>query len=961
MGVVGTGVAVRERTAVGEVDAPRSKAAALTRFHQRIAAEALTAKSGQGASRLAPALAHSAVDLNPHQIEAAAFALSSLPTGGCVLADEVGLGKTIEAGLVLAQLAAEGRGRILILVPASLRNQWRDELRSKFGLESEVVDGVSARAREKHGLKTNPFDTGGIVIASHPFVALRAHEVERVPWDVAVIDEAHRLRNAYRRDHKTGQALRKALRKCPKLLLTATPLQNDLMELLGLTAFIDDALLGTEDAFRLQFATGELTDDKAADLKERLGQVVIRTLRRQVKEYVKFTARRSLVEDFAPTPDEQALYDRVSEYLRREDAVAIPQSRRALLVLVYRKILASSTFALSHTLGKLADGLEAKLAGAECAAQADALLDLSGFEEEAEELDDTCPSGRAQGRPDKADPERAGGMGGQYPPISNDGRPKGAAAVSRMRDELAELRACAKLAAGIKSNAKGDALARGIDRAFTVARACGWPQKAVVFTEFRRTQEYLRKLLEAAGYSVTCLSGDAGGPDKRQALVEEFRGRTQILLMTEAGAEGLNLQFCNLVVNFDLPWNPQRVEQRIGRCHRYGQQRDVLVLNFLNRQNAADARLYDLLSQKLALFDGVFGSSDEILGALGSGIDFEKRVLDIYQSCRSSEEIDVAFTALRQDLDERIEARLAAARALLFEKFDGEVRGRLRLAEKQAREAVARREAQEEALVRSVFDGEADGEPPPPVPEPSPADARPRARRARLAKAAAEAVKTRPQEAVALLELDARSLPPALAELTGREGWWFAYKFGFEGLAPEEKVAHLILWADGDRYRALQPEAAEAFAQLPAREARGGLRGGSIPMGSAHEEALAALSSRLLAEFAERIGASYDEARERWDRSAEDALAAPRHQVEEAREAWAKARAALHEKVDLPLRDRRALLERAEREYRRRLDELRATEALRYGEKDRTLAELKRRAEPKEKRTLVATAYWRCV
>ncbi|HEX9289587.1 MAG TPA: SNF2-related protein [Anaeromyxobacteraceae bacterium] len=933
MGVVGTGVAVRERTAVGEVDAPRSKAAALTRFHQRIAAEALTAKSGQGASRLAPALAHAAVDLNPHQIEAAAFALSSLPTGGCVLADEVGLGKTVEAGLVLAQLAAEGRGRVLILVPASLRNQWRDELRSKFGLESEVVDGVSARAREKHGLKTNPFDTGGIVIASHAFVALRAHEVERVPWDVAVIDEAHRLRNAYRRDHKTGQALRKALRKCPKLLLTATPLQNDLMELLGLTAFIDDALLGTEDAFRLQFATGELTDEKAADLKERLGQVVIRTLRRQVKEYVKFTARRSLVEDFAPTPDEQALYDRVSEYLRREDAVAIPQSRRALLVLVYRKILASSTFALSHTLGKLADGLEAKLAGAECAAQADALLDLSGFEEEAEELG--C-SGR------------------------DDGRPKGAAAVSRMRDELAELRACAKLGAGIKSNAKGDALARGIDRAFTVARACGWPQKAVVFTEFRRTQDYLRKLLEAAGYSVTCLSGDAGGPDKRQSLLEEFRGRTQILLMTEAGAEGLNLQFCNLVVNFDLPWNPQRVEQRIGRCHRYGQQRDVLVLNFLNRQNAADARLYDLLSQKLALFDGVFGSSDEILGALGSGIDFEKRVLDIYQACRSSEEIDVAFNALRQDLDERIEARLAAARALLFEKFDGEVRGRLRVAEKQAREAVARREAQEEALVRSVFEGDADGEPPPPVPEPSPADARPRARRARLAKAAAEAVKTRPQEAVALLELDARSLPLALGELTGREGWWFAYKFGFEGLAPEEKVAHLILWADGDRYRALQLDAAEAFAQLPAREARAGLRGGSIPMGSAHEEALAALSSRLLTEFAERTGASYDEARERWDRSAEDALAAPRRQVEEAREAWGKARAALHEK-DLLLRDRRALLERAEREYRRRLDELRATEALRYGEKDRTLADLKRRAEPKERRTLVATAYWRCV
>src|SRR5512146_1897391 len=141
----------------------------LTRFHQRIAAEALTARGGGGTTRLAGALAHSAVDLNPHQIEAAAFALAALPTGGAVLADEVGLGKTVEAGLVLAQLASEGKGRAVILVPASLRAQWRDELAGKFGLEAEVVDGDSARAAERHGLKTNPFDTGGIVICSHPF------------------------------------------------------------------------------------------------------------------------------------------------------------------------------------------------------------------------------------------------------------------------------------------------------------------------------------------------------------------------------------------------------------------------------------------------------------------------------------------------------------------------------------------------------------------------------------------------------------------------------------------------------------------------------------------------------------------------------------------------------------------------------------------------------------------------
>ncbi len=895
----------------------------LTPFHQRVAAEALTARGGGGASRLAPALAHSAVDLNPHQIEAAAFALASLSTGGAVLADEVGLGKTVEAGLVLAQLAAEGKGRAVILVPASLRAQWRDELSSKFGLDADVVDGDSVRAAERHGLKTNPFDTGGIVICSHPFAAMRAAEVERVPWDVAVIDEAHRLRNAYRRDHRTGQALRKALRKCPKLLLTATPLQNDLMELLGLAAFIDDALLGNEEAFRLQYATGELDEDRAADLKARLAPVVVRTLRRQVKEYVKFTARRSIVEDFAPTPEEQGLYDRVSEYLRREDAQAIPQARRALFVLVYRKILASSSFALAATLDRLADSLEGKLAGAECAAQADLLLDADGFSEEAEELFDDGPAA---------------------------GRAKGPAAVRAMRSELTELRACARLARTIKSNAKAEALVRGLDRCFTVAKACGWPEKAVVFTEFRRTQDHLAKLLESKGYSVTCLSGDVSGTDKRQGLVEAFRDRTQILLMTEAGAEGLNLQFCNLVVNYDLPWNPQRVEQRIGRCHRYGQQRDVLVLNFLNRANAADARLYDLLAQKLALFDGVFGSSDEVLGALGSGIDFEKRVLDIYQSCRSSEEIDQAFGRLRADLDGRITARLAAARTLLFERFDGEVRSKLRLAEQKAKEAVARREAEEDALVAAVFDEE---------PEADAGPAQARKGRGKLVRAAAEKVRARAQDAVSFLEVPSRHLPASLGKIAGREGWWFAYKFSFDTLVSEEKVVHLVLWFDGEGFHALAQEDAEAFAALPAQEAKAGPRGATASIGAAQEEALAALHARLLADVQERSQAAFDASRERWDRSVEDGLAAPRKAVEEARAAWGKARGALHDD-GLPLRDRRALLERAEREYRRKLEDLRATEAQRYAEKDRAIAELKRRAEPKEKRTLVATAYWRC-
>ncbi|HET6922751.1 MAG TPA: SNF2-related protein, partial [Anaeromyxobacteraceae bacterium] len=742
---------VRDRTAAREAPAR----APLTRFHQRVYAEALTARGGQGPAALAPALAHAAIDLNPHQVEAAAFALSALPLGGAVLADEVGLGKTIEAGLCMAQLAAEGRERVLVLVPASLRVQWRDELLVKFGVEATLLDGEAARAAGRRGL-SNPFDTGGVVVASHAFGALRADDVARVEWDLAVVDEAHRLRNAWRRDHRTGQALRRALRRAPTLLLTATPLQNDVMELLGLASFVDDRLLGGEEGFRLQYASGDLTEEKAADLKARLAPVVTRTLRRQVREYVKFTARRSMVEDFAPTPEEEDLYDRVSEYLRREEALAIPRARRALLTLVYRKILASSSFALASTLDRLADSLEARIAGEACAAAAGP--ELRGFEEEAEEWEQE-PEGPAA--------------------------PRGPPVLRRMRAELRELRGFARDARAIRENAKGKALARGLDRAFTEARACGWPEKAVVFTEFRRTQEYLEGLLRSRGWSVACFSGDVAGADRRQSLVDEFRDRSQILLMTEAGAEGLNLQFCNLVVNYDLPWNPQRVEQRIGRCHRYGQARDVLVLNFLNRRNAADARLYDLLARKLALFDGVFGSSDEILGALGSGLDFERRVLDIYQSCRSAAEVDQAFELLRRDLDGRIEARLQAARALLFERFDGEVRSRLRLAAEEARVAAARRQADEAALLASVFpDAPAGGSPV-------------RGRSGRLVRAAAEAVRARPQEAVSLLALESRVLPARLGHLAGREGWWFAWRLAADGLVPEERVEHVVLWVDG--------------------------------------------------------------------------------------------------------------------------------------------------------------------
>ncbi|HYX93416.1 MAG TPA: DEAD/DEAH box helicase, partial [Myxococcaceae bacterium] len=256
----------------------------LTRFHERLLAEELTVRSGDSQSRLASALSEAKVDLNPHQVEAASFALESLARGGCMLADEVGLGKTIEAGIVLAQLVSEAKTRILICAPATLRAQWQSELKEKFDLDAIVVDGRSVRA------SGTVFDRPVPVICSIPFAALRAEACAQIPWELVVIDEAHRLRNAWKPSNKQGKALRIALRDRPKLLLTATPLQNDLSELFGLLSLLDEQILGPEHAFRARYQpdpeVGGLLEDASRELKERLAPVVHRTLRRQVREYV---------------------------------------------------------------------------------------------------------------------------------------------------------------------------------------------------------------------------------------------------------------------------------------------------------------------------------------------------------------------------------------------------------------------------------------------------------------------------------------------------------------------------------------------------------------------------------------------------------------------------------------------------------------------------------------------------
>jgi adenine-specific DNA-methyltransferase len=203
-----------------------------------------------------------------------------------------------------------------------------------------------------------------------------------------------------------------------------------------------------------------------------------------------------------------------------------------------------------------------------------------------------------------------------------------------------------------------------------------------IYREWRARNEHRWKQVTSGSKSA----------DMKAAIVEEFRDRGTLLLATESAAEGVNLQFCSIVVNYDLPWNPQRIEQRVGRCHRYGQKCDVLVVNFLNRKNAADQRVFELLSKKFRLFEGVFGASDEVLGAVESGVDLEKTIASIYQDCRSQEQIQSAFDALQRRLDSQIKAGMEKARRAFLENFDAEVHERLRIHEEATKESLDQRQ-----------------------------------------------------------------------------------------------------------------------------------------------------------------------------------------------------------------------------------------------------------------------------
>ena len=600
------------------------------------------------------------IELNPHQINAFCAAIQALKTGGIILADEVGLGKTIEAGLVLKYVIESGAKRILIVLPAALRKQWEIELEEKFGLESYILDTVTLRNDEydwKRKLKDNK--KVYIIITSYDFSSKLIKKIPEVKWDFIIIDEAHNLRNISK-GAKRAVNLYRTSGGIPKVLLTATPLQNSLSDLYGLVSFIDPRIFGDEKVFKKRYIEG----NDYADLKKELSPVLYRTLRKDVAQYMNFKKRTCKTVDFELSADEIELYQRVNDFLKRDMLYSIPTSNRGLIILVIRKLLASSSFALIETFEVLKKRLEKLQEGSKSANAQDGFdlfwsyvedeIDETGFDETEDE--DSIVQKQC------------------------------------IQQELQEVETIISVAKRIKTNAKIRALKVAIETAFRSQQENGISQKVVVFTESKRTQKYIASELRKIGYEdedVLLFNGDfddamtkeiykawqvknfgntnyGRSVEYKHAIVDYFKSNSKILICTDAGSEGLNLQFCNTVINYDLPWNPMKIEQRIGRCHRYGQEHDVVAINLLNTQNAADQRVYDILSKKFELFEGVFGASDIALGVLESGSSFEKMILEIYQTCDTTAEFKKAFDKLDRQLNAKRDKKARELRNLLI-------------------------------------------------------------------------------------------------------------------------------------------------------------------------------------------------------------------------------------------------------------------------------------------------------
>lgn len=465
------------------------------------------------------------LELFPHQIAAVRKVLTVM-RGRAVLADEVGLGKTIEAGIIAKEYLLRGLVRtVLVLVPASLIGQWRQEMTAKLGLVFSVLGKNSMTWQDK------PLVLASIDTAKRGDYAPMVYARD---WDLVIVDEAHHLKNSATVNWQFVNRIRKKF----LLLLTATPVQNDLRELYNLITLLKPGQLQTYTRFKQEFMEEKQVAKNLPSLRRLLSEVMVRTTR---SETLLGFPRRQVHTIRFPLSEAEAAFYRQLVLFARAVYQQMPKDQKNLLpLLVLLREACSSPAAVANTLTRM----------------------LGGFL-------------RSAGLADRAS-----------------------------RCAVQEL---LKLARDISVPAKIRYL---LD--FALRRT----DKVLVFTEFRATQDLIRRLLAQAGISVAIYHGGLSRQDK-EAAIEKFRTSARVMVSTESGGEGRNLQFCHVVVNYDLPWNPMRVEQRIGRVHRLGQSSDVLVVNLCS-QDTIESYVVELLEKKLAMFQDVIGDIESILSQADS-------------------------------------------------------------------------------------------------------------------------------------------------------------------------------------------------------------------------------------------------------------------------------------------------------------------------------------------------------
>jgi SNF2 family DNA or RNA helicase len=481
--------------------------------------------------------------------------------GRALLADEVGLGKTIEACMVLKEYWMRGLvGKALVLTPPSLVSQWKGELSEKFGLAPVSPDSAEFRRDPL------PFWSGGrLVVASIAMARLEPHAsaIAAVPWDMVIVDEAHCLKNRTSSNWQLVDSLRKKF----ILMLTATPVENNLVELYNLITLLKPGLLSTEADFRKSYVTPgkPRTPKNAANLRTMLGDVMIRNTRAAAD--VQLPRRIAATVTVTPSEAEDRIYDLVSHFVAERYRVAGKPTSTLALDLLQRQA-GSSPQALSRSVAR-------------------ALREETWV--------------------------KAG--------------------------DRKELEAIQEVACRVEESSKGAQLGRMLS---------SHSGKAVVFTEFLPTLDHLARVCEKHGISYSLFSGDLSRPEK-DAAIAKFRDHARVLLSTGAGGEGRNLQFADTVVNFDLPWNPMRIEQRVGRVHRIGQSHDVFVFNFC-QEGTVEEYLLRVLHDKINMFELVVGEMDAILGAMDDSRDFAEIVMDLWISGRESGEVERGFEELAKQL-----------------------------------------------------------------------------------------------------------------------------------------------------------------------------------------------------------------------------------------------------------------------------------------------------------------------